>query len=118
MIRAYSSTLKFQRGETGGRASAGIRVCPGQGITSTSPQAHARFLELRIPVLPEESCAVALAEFLLRFHTTTQLPINFLLSAVLATLMSYVYWLTLKPLGRLLEQREIRILSAVTAEVE
>jgi hypothetical protein len=60
----------------------------------------------------------ALVEFLLGSHTTTQLPINFLLSAVLAVLMSHVYWLTLKPLGRLLEQREIRILSAVTAEVE
>jgi hypothetical protein len=303
LIRAYGSTLKFQRGETGGRASAGIRVCAGQGITSTSPQAHSRFLELRIPVLPEESCAVALAEFrsmlrapemkimfgmlvlilmifvesrstmdskilepmqlflipsalmfmailliplvgnqfgfdrdgfrclvlspaerrwillgknlafspfviatsllwvmvisigfrlpvltalaglfqsvsmavilficgnllsilfpfrvqsgavkptkrpirimlahffcmfavqfamvplvlpamvefLLRPYTTTQLPINFLLSAVLAALMSCVYWLTLMPLGRFLAQREIRILSAVTAEVE
>ena len=60
----------------------------------------------------------ALAEFLLRSYTTTQLPINFLLSAVLATLMSYVYWLSLQPLGRLLEQRGIRILFAVTAEVE
>ena len=60
----------------------------------------------------------ALVEFLLRSHTITQLPINFLLSVVLAALTSYVYWLTLKPLGRLLEQREIRILSAVTAEVE
>ena len=303
LIRAYRSTLKFQRGETGGRASAGIRVCAGQDNISTSPQAHSRFLELRIQVLPEESCAVALAEFrsmlrapemkimfgmlvlilmifvesrstmdskilepmqlflmpsalmfmatlliplvgnqfgfdrdgfrclvlspldrrwillgknlafspfviatsllwvtvisigfrlpvltvlaglfqslsmvailficgnllsilcpfrvqsgavkptkrpirimlahffcmfavqfamvplvlpalvefLLGSHTTIHLPINFLLSAVLAAVMSYGYWLTLKPLGRLLEQREIRILSAVTAEVE
>ena len=304
LMRAYRSTLKFQRGETGGRASTRGRVCAEQGITSTAPQTHAGFLELRIPILPEESCAVALAEFrsmlrapeikimfgmlvlilmifvesrsamgstkmleamqlfripsalifmailliplvgnqfgfdrdgfrclvlspverrwilfgknlafapflisinlfcvtvmslgfrlpvltalaglfqsvsmvailficgnlfsilfpfrvssgavkptkrpmkmmlaqffclfavqfamaplvlpalvefLLRSCTTAPLPINFLLSAVLAALMSYIYWLTLQPLGSLLEQREIRILSEVTTEVE
>jgi hypothetical protein len=44
--------------------------------------------------------------------------VNVLLSAVLAVVMGFVYWKTLGPLGRLLHQRETRILEVVTANVE
>lgn len=45
-------------------------------------------------------------------------PVNFLLSVVLAAVMGCVYWLTLDPLGRLLRRRETKILAVVTVEVE
>ena len=45
-------------------------------------------------------------------------PVNLLFSIALATLMGFVYWQTLEPLGRLLQRRETKILGAVTAEVE
>ena len=45
-------------------------------------------------------------------------PVNFLLSLILAAVMGCVYWLTLDPLGRLLLHRETKILAVVTVEVE
>jgi ABC-2 type transport system permease protein len=45
-------------------------------------------------------------------------PVNLILSALLAALLAFVYWQTLGPLGRLLQRRETRILSIVTVEVE
>jgi hypothetical protein len=45
-------------------------------------------------------------------------PVNLILSVLLATLTAILYWRTLGPLGRLLQQREIRILNIVTAEQE
>jgi ABC-2 type transport system permease protein len=45
-------------------------------------------------------------------------PVNLLLSAILAVLVAVAYWRTLGPLGRLLQRRETRILSVVTVEVE
>jgi hypothetical protein len=45
-------------------------------------------------------------------------PVNLLLSLVLAPLAAVLYWQTLAPLGRLLQRREIRILNRVTAEQE
>jgi ABC-2 type transport system permease protein len=45
-------------------------------------------------------------------------PVNLVCSAALAALMAFVYWWSLEPLGRLLQRRETRILSVVTAEVE
>ncbi|MEI2723371.1 MAG: hypothetical protein V9H26_07455 [Verrucomicrobiota bacterium] len=45
-------------------------------------------------------------------------PVNLILSALLATLTALLYWQTLAPLGRLLQRREIKILNTVTAEQE
>ncbi|MGO8839350.1 MAG: hypothetical protein ACLQQ0_18225, partial [Limisphaerales bacterium] len=45
-------------------------------------------------------------------------PVNLILSALLAALAALVYWQTLGPLGRLLQRRETKILGVVTVEVE
>jgi hypothetical protein len=45
-------------------------------------------------------------------------PVNLLLSGMLAALMAFVYWQTLDPLGRLLQRRETKILGIITVEVE
>ena len=45
-------------------------------------------------------------------------PVNLILSVLLATLTAILYWQTLEPLGRLLQQREMKILKVVTAEQE
>jgi hypothetical protein len=45
-------------------------------------------------------------------------PANLLLSVLLAAAGALGYWLTLEPLGRLLQRREQRILHVVTQEVE
>ncbi|MGD1089569.1 MAG: hypothetical protein ABR955_12735 [Verrucomicrobiota bacterium] len=45
-------------------------------------------------------------------------PVNLLLSVVLAALVAFLYWQTLAPLGRLLQRRETKILNVVTADVE
>ncbi|HTY88484.1 MAG TPA: hypothetical protein VMB80_13530 [Candidatus Acidoferrum sp.] len=45
-------------------------------------------------------------------------PVNFILSVLLAALAAVLYWQTLAPLGRLLHRRETKILSVVTVEVE
>jgi hypothetical protein len=45
-------------------------------------------------------------------------PVNLILSVLLAIVSATVYWQTLEPLGRLLHRREIKILNTVTAEQE
>ena len=45
-------------------------------------------------------------------------PVNLILSVLLAALAVLVYWQTLGPLGRLLQRRETKILGVVTVEVE
>ncbi len=45
-------------------------------------------------------------------------PVNLLLSMLLATLTTWGYWQALNPLGRLLHRRETKILNTVAAEVE
>ena len=45
-------------------------------------------------------------------------PVNLLLSMLLAGLTALLYWQTLEPMGRLLHRREIKILNTVTAEQE
>jgi hypothetical protein len=44
--------------------------------------------------------------------------VNALLSLVLAALMAFAYWQSLRPLGRLLHRRETRILQIVSVDVE
>jgi len=45
-------------------------------------------------------------------------PVNLLASLVLVGLFAVLYWLTLRPLGRLLQRRETHILNAVTEVME
>ena len=45
-------------------------------------------------------------------------PVNLILSVLLATLTAILYWQTLGLFGRLLQRREIKILNIVTAEQE
>jgi hypothetical protein len=45
-------------------------------------------------------------------------PVNLILSALLAALTATLYWQTLGAYGRLLQRREIKILNTVTAEQE
>jgi ABC-type multidrug transport system permease subunit len=45
-------------------------------------------------------------------------PVNLILSFLLAALVAFAYWQTLGPLGRLLQRRETKILGVVTVEVE
>lgn len=45
-------------------------------------------------------------------------PVNLVLSVLLATLTALLYWQTLGACGRLLQRREIKILNTVTAEQE
>jgi nitrate/nitrite transporter NarK len=45
-------------------------------------------------------------------------PVNLILSVLLAMLVAFAYWQTLGPLGRLLQRRETKILDVVTVEVE
>ncbi len=60
-----------------------------------------------------------LAEMLLQMAgSPVYVPVNFIFSVLLAALAAFVYWQTLEPLGNLLQRRETKILSVVTAEVE
>jgi len=45
-------------------------------------------------------------------------PVNLILSVVIAALAALIYWEMLGPLGRLLQRRETKILAVVTVEVE
>ena len=45
-------------------------------------------------------------------------PVNFIFSALFCCLMAFVYWVTLTPMGNLLQRRETKILGVITVEVE
>jgi len=45
-------------------------------------------------------------------------PVNLILSALLCGAIAILYWQTLAPMGRLLQQRETKILNIVSVEVE
>ncbi len=46
------------------------------------------------------------------------IPVNLIFSALFCGLMVFVYWMTLAPLGRLLQRRETKILGVISVEVE
>jgi ABC-2 type transport system permease protein len=75
--------------------------------------------QLLFPVVMVPVFVPALLEWLWRLAGWPALvPVNLILSALLATLAAMLYWRTLEPLGRLLHRREIKILNTVTAEQE
>jgi hypothetical protein len=72
-----------------------------------------------IPVAMAPAFAPPLAELLWRQAGWPDVvPVNLILSVLLAALAAFAYWQTLGPLGRLLQRRETKILGVVTVEVE
>ncbi len=72
-----------------------------------------------VPVAMAPAFAPPLAELLWRLAGWPDaVPVNLILSVLLAVLVSVAYWQTLGPLGRLLQRRETKILGVVTVEVE
>ncbi len=63
--RAYRGTIRFYRGDSNGRAAAGVQPtpAPASATAKTPASAHARFLERRLPGVPEPAAALALATF-------------------------------------------------------
>ncbi|HUA66876.1 MAG TPA: hypothetical protein VME24_13600 [Alphaproteobacteria bacterium] len=61
--RAYRSTVRFYHGEIGGRAAVKIKVSANKASAGTRPNPKAGFLELRLPFVPEQAAALALATF-------------------------------------------------------
>jgi hypothetical protein len=61
--RAYRTTVKFYHGEAGGMAAARIKSANPPTAASASTQTRGHFLELRLPAVPEQAAALALASF-------------------------------------------------------
>jgi ABC-2 type transport system permease protein len=61
--RAYRGTVRFYHGEIGGRAPARVGSSPGRAATGARPNEKPGFLELRLPYVPEQAAALALATF-------------------------------------------------------
>jgi hypothetical protein len=61
--RAYRTTVKFYHGEAGGQAARRIQSAAPPTAASAPVQTRGRFLELRIPAVPEQAAALALASF-------------------------------------------------------
>ena len=75
--------------------------------------------QMLLPIALAPTFAPPLAELLWRrAGGPDEVPINLIFSVLLAVLAALVYWQTLKPLGRLLQRRETKILAVVTVEVE
>lgn len=61
--RAYRSTVRFYQGETGGNAGARNETTPTPAASGVPAKAGSSFLELRLPAVPEQAAALALATF-------------------------------------------------------
>jgi ABC-2 type transport system permease protein len=61
--RAYRSTLRFYHGEIGGRAAVKIKIPVEKAAAGQPPNQKTGFLELRLPYVPEQAAALALATF-------------------------------------------------------
>jgi ABC-2 type transport system permease protein len=61
--RAYRGTLRFYRGESGGKFTAQIKPKASAAAATRPATAASRFLELRVPGVPEQAAALALATF-------------------------------------------------------
>jgi hypothetical protein len=61
--RAYRGTLRFYRGESGGKFTPQRKPNRMQAPTAAPAKAARGFLELRIPAVPEQAAALALATF-------------------------------------------------------
>jgi hypothetical protein len=61
--RAYRGTLRLYRGESGGRTKAPTQSTPSPTPAPALATARTRFLELRLPGVPEQAAALALTTF-------------------------------------------------------
>ena len=61
--RAYRGTLRLYRGESGGRTKAPAPSAPSPAPAPALVKARTRFLELRLPGVPEQAAALALTTF-------------------------------------------------------
>jgi ABC-2 type transport system permease protein len=61
--RAYRSTLRFYRGDPGGKITARIQPSQKPAVAAIPVKAGRRFLEWRLPAVPEQAAALALATF-------------------------------------------------------
>lgn len=77
------------------------------------------FCHLLFPLAMTPVFVPPLAELLwLKAELPALVPVNFILSAIMAMLATLIYWQLLEPLGQLLQRRETKILNVVTAQVE
>jgi hypothetical protein len=77
------------------------------------------FCQMLFPLVMLPVFIPPLAELLWRtFDFPAGVPVNLILSVLLAVGTALIYWITLEPLGQLLQRRETRILSRVTEDVE
>ncbi len=77
------------------------------------------FCQLLFPVVMLPALVPPLLDLLWQLaEWPSWVPVNLLLSVLIAALTAFGYWMTLAPLGRLLHRRETKILNIVTAEVE
>ena len=60
--RAYRSTVRFYHGEIGGQAAVKMKVS-GDKKNAATREGRIDFLERRLPYVPEQACALALATF-------------------------------------------------------
>jgi ABC-2 type transport system permease protein len=61
--RAYRSTVRFYHGESGGKAVEQVETVQVSTAEARTAKAGVRFLELRLPAVPEQAAALALATF-------------------------------------------------------
>jgi hypothetical protein len=98
------------------------RVKPGS-MNPTKLPALAMLLlvisQLSMPLIMSPAFIPPLAGFLSeRAGGPPAALVNFLLSLVTAVIVAFVYWRSLRPTGRLLHRREMKILQTVSAAVE
>jgi hypothetical protein len=75
--------------------------------------------QMAFPLILAPACLPPLIELICRkLGVPAAVPINLVLSFLLACVSGLIYWQTLTPFGRLLQRRETLILSKVTSEVE
>jgi ABC-2 type transport system permease protein len=61
--RAYSSTARFYHGENGSKVAAESKPERSQKLATRPARPGVRFLEIQLPILPQEAAALALATF-------------------------------------------------------
>ncbi|MGA2542583.1 MAG: hypothetical protein ABSG78_13620 [Verrucomicrobiota bacterium] len=61
--RAYQGTLRFYRGESGGKVTVQIKPDRMPAAAPAPAKVGSRFLELRLPGVPEQAAALALTTF-------------------------------------------------------
>ena len=61
--RAYRSTVRFYHGEIGGQAAVKVKASGEKSVSRPKPEGRPGFLERRLPCVPEQASALALATF-------------------------------------------------------